>query len=294
MSTADLAAATRIRQSVIEAMEQDDFSACGGEAYAKGQLRSIARALGTDPELFVDAYLGRSAPRAEAPAVDETAPLAAVVPPPSPTRHAAPARPAQAPPQTVSSTPPSSGRDRSSARALAALGSGTGEPRRGSGFNWTAAMALAVVAVMVVGLVSFLGRDRGGSGEAPVAAVTTSAPPAAPTPTPTPTPTAAVTPSQTPSDAVAVVPTSGVTVTVTVTGDKSWLTVSKGKGGERLYDGLVTTGDVKTFTSDKKIRLVIGNSGAVSLTVNGKDLGAPAGIGRVSKLEFGPGDPAAA
>ena len=44
---------TRIRESVIRAMEQDDFSTCGGNFYARGHIRSISRVIGIDPEPLV-------------------------------------------------------------------------------------------------------------------------------------------------------------------------------------------------------------------------------------------------
>ena len=50
MSVADVAAATRLRASIIEAMEADDFSLCGGSAYARGQLRMMAPFIGLDPD----------------------------------------------------------------------------------------------------------------------------------------------------------------------------------------------------------------------------------------------------
>jgi cytoskeletal protein RodZ len=45
-----LAAATRIRATLIRSIEADDFSLCGGDVYARGHIRSIARVLGVDPE----------------------------------------------------------------------------------------------------------------------------------------------------------------------------------------------------------------------------------------------------
>ncbi len=56
MSLDDLAQATKLRASILSAMEQDDFSHCGGVVYARGQLRSIAPVLGLDPEALVDAF----------------------------------------------------------------------------------------------------------------------------------------------------------------------------------------------------------------------------------------------
>jgi cytoskeleton protein RodZ len=50
MSVADVAAATRLRSSIIIAMEGDDFSLCGGAVYARAQLRMMAPIIGLDPD----------------------------------------------------------------------------------------------------------------------------------------------------------------------------------------------------------------------------------------------------
>lgn len=48
LSVGDLADQTKIRASIITAVEHDDFSYCGGVTYARGQIRSLAKALRTD------------------------------------------------------------------------------------------------------------------------------------------------------------------------------------------------------------------------------------------------------
>jgi len=52
----DLAFRTKIRASMLIAMEADDFSACGGDVYAHGHLKSIASALGMDPDDLLDLF----------------------------------------------------------------------------------------------------------------------------------------------------------------------------------------------------------------------------------------------
>jgi cytoskeletal protein RodZ len=47
---------TRIRESIIRDIEQDDFTACGGDFYARGHIRSIAGAVGTDPAPLITKY----------------------------------------------------------------------------------------------------------------------------------------------------------------------------------------------------------------------------------------------
>lgn len=53
LSVEDVSAATRIRGGLIRAIEADDFSGCGGAVYARGHIRSLARAVGIDPEVPV-------------------------------------------------------------------------------------------------------------------------------------------------------------------------------------------------------------------------------------------------
>ena len=47
---------TRIRESIIRDIEQGDFAACGGDFYARGHIRSIAGAVGTDPAPLISEY----------------------------------------------------------------------------------------------------------------------------------------------------------------------------------------------------------------------------------------------
>jgi cytoskeletal protein RodZ len=46
----DVAADTRIRATLIHAIEADNFDPCGGSVYARGHIRSIARVVGLDPK----------------------------------------------------------------------------------------------------------------------------------------------------------------------------------------------------------------------------------------------------
>ncbi|KQV69673.1 hypothetical protein ASC64_07505 [Nocardioides sp. Root122] len=51
-----LAERTRIRPHVIEAVEVDDFEPCGGDFYARGHLRTLARVLGVDVAPLLASY----------------------------------------------------------------------------------------------------------------------------------------------------------------------------------------------------------------------------------------------
>jgi cytoskeletal protein RodZ len=56
LSVEDVSAATRIRPAIVRAIEADDFDACGGAAYARGHLRSIAQVVGADPRPLVEEF----------------------------------------------------------------------------------------------------------------------------------------------------------------------------------------------------------------------------------------------
>jgi transcriptional regulator with XRE-family HTH domain len=56
LTISDVSQQTRIRESIIRGIEQDDFSACGGDFYARGHIRSIAGVVGTDPAPLISEY----------------------------------------------------------------------------------------------------------------------------------------------------------------------------------------------------------------------------------------------
>lgn len=56
VSIEGLADQTKIPPALLRAIEVDDFSKCGGETYARGHLRNIANALGTEPAIFINNF----------------------------------------------------------------------------------------------------------------------------------------------------------------------------------------------------------------------------------------------
>ena len=56
LSVAEVSQRTRIREAIITGIEHDDYSACGGDFYARGNIRSIANAIGADPEPLISEY----------------------------------------------------------------------------------------------------------------------------------------------------------------------------------------------------------------------------------------------
>ena len=47
---------TRLRETIIRGIESDDYSACGGDFYARGHIRAIARVVGADPAPLIEEY----------------------------------------------------------------------------------------------------------------------------------------------------------------------------------------------------------------------------------------------
>lgn len=56
LSVTQVSERTRVRETVIRAIERNDFTICGGNFYARGHIRGIARVVGVDPEPLVRAY----------------------------------------------------------------------------------------------------------------------------------------------------------------------------------------------------------------------------------------------
>lgn len=232
----DVSERTRIRRTVIDRIENDDFSLCGGDVYARGHLRTIAAVVGLDPEPLLAEFARQH--HAEGP----------------------------------------------SARQVFESETAARPERRGP--NWTAAMAAALVVVVGLGVFQLI---RGGSSgdtasdrPSTSAVVSGSVSPSASAPSTSPSPTV-----------VAELPSSdGVSVRLTVVGSKSW--VSATASGKTVFQGLLSKGQTKTFTDPALVKLVVGNAAAVTLVVNGRDLGAAGSSGEVVRLSFGPGDPAAA
>lgn len=56
LSVGQVSETTRIRGAVIRAIERDDFSLSGGDFYARGHIRAIARAMDVDPVPLIQQY----------------------------------------------------------------------------------------------------------------------------------------------------------------------------------------------------------------------------------------------
>ena len=56
LSVAEVSDRTRVRENIIEGIEHDDYATCGGDFYARGHIRAIAEAVGTDPAPLIEEF----------------------------------------------------------------------------------------------------------------------------------------------------------------------------------------------------------------------------------------------
>lgn len=98
-------------------------------------------------------------------------------------------------------------------------------------------------------------------------------------------------PKPEPSDsAIAAAPADKVTVKVSATEGRSWIS-AQDHNGRLLFDGLLKQGDSKTFQDNEKVKLVLGDAGAIQLYVNGKKIEDDFRPGAVERLTYTKGDP---
>jgi cytoskeletal protein RodZ len=56
LTVTEVSQRTRIRETIITGIEADDYAACGGDFYARANIRSIAKTVGADPEPLIREY----------------------------------------------------------------------------------------------------------------------------------------------------------------------------------------------------------------------------------------------
>ena len=52
----DVSQSTRVTEPIIRGIEQDDYAECGGDFYARGHIRAIARAVGENPDPLIEEF----------------------------------------------------------------------------------------------------------------------------------------------------------------------------------------------------------------------------------------------
>jgi cytoskeletal protein RodZ len=62
LTIAQVSQRTCIRETIVRGIERGDYSACGGDFYARGHIRSIAKAVGLEPERLIREYDATQSP----------------------------------------------------------------------------------------------------------------------------------------------------------------------------------------------------------------------------------------
>jgi cytoskeletal protein RodZ len=157
---------------------------------------------------------------------------------------------------------------------------GSFEPPRDAGRSgrrsptWASVAAgVLVVVVIFLGVSWFVGRGGDDAAGAPQAITTSAA--AAPTTTPAPKPSATAKPAP-----------KGVVLRLRASGGSSWVSVTNSHGNQ-LFQGILADGTAKEFRDATKLSVRFGNSPAVRVTQNGKDVGAPRCDRQVCTVAFG-------
>lgn len=85
------------------------------------------------------------------------------------------------------------------------------------------------------------------------------------------------------------VPVEGVNVKLDVIGARAWVQVhGDGNEDEPVFEGILENGQSQLFSASQRVKILIGDLGAVKLALNGKDLGTPGESGQVGTREFTP------
>ena len=249
LSVEDVAAATRIRATIIRAIEADSFGACGGAVYARGHVRAIAQVVGADSKPLVEEFDRRF--HQPVPALT-TSSLASFDPP------------------------------RDAGR------SGRQSP------SWASvAVGVLAVAALLLGASWLLGRGDGSPDQVgAIPAPSTTAATTAPSPTARPTQPA---PPQVQGVTLRLRATGGSRspagparpIRSMATGGSSWVSVTASDGSQ-LYQGILANGDAREFKDARQLSVRFGNSPAVRVVQNGRDVGAPRCDTQVCTVAFGP------
>jgi helix-turn-helix protein/uncharacterized protein DUF4115 len=326
--------ATRITVEVLHRVEAGLFSECGGDIYARGHIKSYARAVGLDPEPLLDRYGEIHLPPLtrrdlRKPRVVPQPPKEAVPDAPRAAQKAAAKRarsvlptivPGAVPslvPMAGAAPPPDVPRlkherrgdftDADAGSAAAIVDTGRGAPALNerpaaflgggkntvkNGPNWSIALVGALAAVGLVAAVQLWPDGSEGAAHATASGTPSEGAAVAAarehTPSASPPPAAVVmAPSASPLTQPA-----AVDVRITARSASSWLGITN-SAGKQLFWNILQQGQEQEFTDPAKLDVIVGDAGAVDITVNGHNLNAPGISGQVFHATYDAGSSSA-
>ena len=214
----------RMRKSMLDWIEADQFEKCGGAVYARGYIRSIARIVGVDDAPLIKEFDANFGDPVES--------------------------------------------------LTDAMNDGPSLLTPEKKLPWNTIVTVAAGLLLVIAGISVFN----GSEQSPVAG-----------PSSSPSQTQTETKSPSPSESAIAQAPGTVAFVVTASTGSSWLSVTN-SAGESLHQGIIRRGTTLNFQDGARLKVVIGNAGAVTMKVNGKELGTPGVDGEVLHLEFTPND----
>lgn len=290
----DIEKGTSIRALYIEYIEKGEYDELPGDVYTKGFIRSYANFLKLDANALVQAFTAErhkgaapaaqqkpaapkaapEKPQAKKPAAPSVQPAAKPVEkaekaakaetiekaekpseqPAAPKQEAAP-RKAPVQPKATAVKPQPKKAPASKPAAPRFTAQDFNEPKRSNG------KLIAIVAIVLVVLAGAVYALSGSDDSAKKPATQQTQQVEAPAPK----------------------TYDGVEVTATFTAD-CWLEVKA--DGKTVYEGTLKKGDSQTWKGTDKVTVRVGDAGAVSFSVNGKDLGTAGKTGQVANKTF--------
>ncbi|MBP2652047.1 MAG: putative transcriptional regulator [Firmicutes bacterium] len=268
----DIEKGTSIRGLYIQALEDGDYKVLPGEVYLKGFLRNYATFIGLDPQEMLKLYHQSQNP--EPP-----------VPEPVPEQKQKPVKePKPVPEQKLAKEPTSVTEPAAESQAEHM------EPRRSTSASRWPVVAVAVVAVIIVGwgAVSYFGTSTPPENKAKVEQ------PAVPPATQQVAPNVAKTPAPgTPAAPGVKAPGAAdgkpVAVSAKFTAE-CWVRATV--DGKEVYLGTPKVGETLSWSADKDVTLKLGNAGGVEMTYNGQSQGRAGYDGEVAVKTFSANTPA--
>ena len=252
LTISELAAKVRVREVLLKHIEKDEFEKVGADVYVRGHIRVMAQVLEIDPDELMALYV--SSKSGESP-FDQPGLISPEI-------------------EILEVASVVSEQQNSSLQLSGSFFEPVENFRAKSGTNWSLIMASTLGVIALIAICSTVISTV----NAPQEIIAES------TPTPIPVKTDPA------ENLIAAAPAPGVDVLIQAENNSSWVRATDLNNVE-LFEGIIREGQEQRVGSVEGVKLLIGNAGAINLTVNGQVLGKAGGNGEVIRVEFGPEGP---
>jgi transcriptional regulator with XRE-family HTH domain len=242
----DISEKTKIRVTLLSLIESDQFEKVGANTYVRGHISAIARVLKLDSTELLKEFGN----------LPGDTPLDELIP------------------QKITKNEFKLDDNLNTEKVRL----GNKEIKTSIGFNWSSLMVAALALMMVVGVFSFVTRVN----------QDVSVPPIAEAPEVFEEEPVEATPTRTPNadedNLLAGANNDIVLVVLEAVDGSSWVRASN-LDDETLYEGTIRRGESQSISDLGDIRILVGNAGALNVTLNGQAFGKIGGNGEVKRCE---------